>query len=447
MYWRKEACVTAAQSAAYAAAITAASGSLTNCNTTTAVWCSATPVGCSATVTAPPTNNFQTACLYAKANGFTNSGNQTVKVSANNGSTSLVPNVSPTYYVTVAVTEKIPLSFLAALGRGYFGSATANATAGIVGSADGSCLYVLDPTDKDSLNASNNAQIRPSCGVYVNSNNTEAVVATGSANVTTQGTPQPPIKVVGGVNTNNGGFLSPVATTTGGVADPLVGLDVPWTNCTGTGCPAVNCQYVGCSTPAGQCNYTNFSVGSGSWNPPYVHLSPGVYCGTGGNPAISISNGNSAIFDSGMYVLNGGGLSITSGSGNAGSNVIFYLTGTAATYKGLNITNGTQVSFSAPTTGDLADILVYQDHTLTGLTGGDNTSASSFQGGANSTLDGIIYLPDTMAKFGNGTTTANRTSLVVYQAVFNGGTYVFTKDPAGTLRGTGASTPFLIGSN
>ncbi|HWD00118.1 MAG TPA: pilus assembly protein TadG-related protein [Candidatus Sulfopaludibacter sp.] len=450
MYWRREACVTAAQSAAMAAAVAASKAAssfpVSSCSKTTTVWCSATATACSSTITAPPTNNYQTACLYAKANGFVAGGKQNVTVKANNGSTTLVPNVSPSYYITVSVAEKIPITFLAALGHGTFGWATANATAGIMGSADGACLYILDPSGKDSLNASNNAHIRPSCGVYVNSTNSEAVVATGSASVITSGTPQPPIKVVGGVNTNNGGSLSPTVTkTTTGVADPLSGLDVPWTPCTTGTCPTVTCQYTGCAGAANHCDHTNFTVSANSWSAPYVHLTPGTYCGTGGNPAILINNGNSAIFDAGMFVLNGGGLSIQSGTGNSGSNVIFYLTGTNSTYGGVNFANGTQVNFTAPSTGDLADILIYEDRTLTGPTG--SSATSTFQGGANSTLDGIIYLPQTTANFANGTTTSNRTSLVVKDAIFAGGTYVFTTDPAGTLRGTGASAPFLIGSN
>ncbi len=447
MFWRREACLTAAQAAASASVMTASKSTTSypaNCNTSTTLWCSATPVLCDASPANPPSNNFQTACLYAKANGYSNANrNQKVMVAANNGSTADAPNVSPSYYVTVTVTEKIPLTFLAAMGAGYFGVASASATGGIFSQASGGCLYVLDPTGKDALNASNNAHIMPSCGVQIASNNSEAAIATGSAQVTTSGNPQPPIQVVGTAAKNNNGSYSPNPTSTASVSDPLSSLDVPWTNCTGTGCPTTNCQYTGCSTAAGVCNHTNFTVSSNSWSPPYVHLTPGVYCGTGGSAAITINNGNSAIFDSGMYVINGGGVSIQSGSGNSGSNVIFYLTGTNSTYGGVNFANGTTVNFSAPSTGDLADVLIYGDRTLTAPTGSNATS--QFQGGASSTIDGIIYLPTTTVNFANGTTTANRTSLVVKDAIFAGGTYVFTTDPAGTLRGSGTVSPFVIG--
>ena len=193
MYWRREACLTAAQSGALAAAVSASKSTTTypaTCSTTTSLWCSATPVQCATSPTNPPTNNFQTACLYAKANGFSPANaRQNVQVSANNGSTSSAPNVSPSYYITVTVTESIPLTFLAALGSGYFGVASASATGGIITTPSGGCVYILDPSGKDALNASNNAQITPSCGVQVASNNTEAMIATGSAKVATTGTP------------------------------------------------------------------------------------------------------------------------------------------------------------------------------------------------------------------------------------------------------------------
>lgn len=452
MYWRKEACQTAAQAAASAAAIHANSlntswpdsGCVTS-TTGTGVWCKATATQCPASPSGTPTNNFETACLYAKANGFNAAGRQNVMVSANNGSTSLAPNTTTSYYVTVSVAEKIPLTFLAALGAGSFGWVSANATAGVTGATQGGCLYVLDPSGKDAINASNDAQIQPSCGVYVNSNNGEAVLATGSASIKTTGTPQPPIVVVGGVNVNNGGSLNPSATTGSAVSDPLSSLDVPWTNCVGTGCPTTKCQYTGCTDGPTQCDHTNFVLSSGSWSAPYTHLSPGVYCGTSGNYAITINNGNSAIFDPGMYVINGGGVSIQSGSGNSGSGVIFYLTGTNSTYGGLNFANGTTVNFTAPSTGDLADVLVYQDRSLTKPTGSNATS--QFQGGASSSLGGIIYLPTTGVNMANGTTNTNKTSLVVYDATFAGGTYVFTQDPAGTLKGSSAGSVYLVGSN
>ena len=439
IYWRKEACRTAAQAAASASAIHAAKlnsswpATCVSGSTGTGVWCNATATQCPSSPSGTPTNNFETACLYAQANGFNASGRQNVMISAGNGSTSQAPNVSTSYYVTVAVAEKIPLTFLSVLGQGNWGWASASAVAGITGSTTGGCFYVLDPSSKDALNMSNNAKISTNCGVYVNSNNSEAAVVTGSAKITaTSGT----VNITGGVNINNGGGISPSYNTgVTAVSDPLSSLVVPWTNCTGASCPSTTCQYTGCTGAANHCDHTNFNLSSGSWSPPYTHVSPGIYCG-----GLTVSNGNSAIFDPGMYVINGGGVNIQSGT-NTGTNVVFYLTGTNANYGGFNFTNGSSVNFTAPTTGDLADVLVYQDRSLN-PTGSNATS--EIQGGDTVTATGIIYLPTTAINFANGTTVNfTNVSMVTYDATFAGGnqTIQFSPDTNGTLK---QSTPGVV---
>ncbi len=79
-YWRKEACATAASAAAFAA-ISAASGSgVTNqsCGSGLTAWaCGTYP--CPANPSSV-TNNFDNGCLYAKQNGFYDTGHQTVSL-------------------------------------------------------------------------------------------------------------------------------------------------------------------------------------------------------------------------------------------------------------------------------------------------------------------------------------------------------------------------------
>ena len=58
------------------------------------------------------------ACLYAKQNGFTNGANggkQKVSVEANT-TASPVAGISPSYWISVTVSEKLPLTFLSVLG-------------------------------------------------------------------------------------------------------------------------------------------------------------------------------------------------------------------------------------------------------------------------------------------------------------------------------------------
>src|SRR5690242_1443917 len=69
-YFRKEAATAAAETAALAGAtqVYKAGGPIT-CNSGV-IWCNATPQQCAGAPNFPPGNSFDTACLYAKANGY-----------------------------------------------------------------------------------------------------------------------------------------------------------------------------------------------------------------------------------------------------------------------------------------------------------------------------------------------------------------------------------------
>src|SRR5215470_13581356 len=74
-YWRREACKTAAQAAATAAAMTVSQASNYICGN--GVTCTTTETACPTSPT-PPTDALMAGCLYAKQNGFTATGNQNV---------------------------------------------------------------------------------------------------------------------------------------------------------------------------------------------------------------------------------------------------------------------------------------------------------------------------------------------------------------------------------
>ncbi len=95
-YWRKEACARAANAAAYAAI--AGASSATN-QFVRQRYRLLGPVGSSYNCPANPTsvtNNFDNGCLYAKQNGFLNTGRQTVTVQG--GTTAApAPGLTPAY--------------------------------------------------------------------------------------------------------------------------------------------------------------------------------------------------------------------------------------------------------------------------------------------------------------------------------------------------------------
>jgi len=73
---------------------------------------------------------------------------------------------------------------------------------------------------------------------------------------------------------------------------------------------------------------------------------PGTYCG-----GLTVSNGVTAHFNPGVYIINGGGIQFGSGK-VSGTGVTFYVTGSSFTNNQLVTTNnGMSVNLSAPTQG------------------------------------------------------------------------------------------------
>ena len=77
----------------------------------------------------------------------------------------------------------------------------------------------------------------------------------------------------------------------------------------------------------GSCDYTNYSQ-TGNLN---LTINHGVYCG-----GITLVGNVNLTLNSGTYIINGGGISVTGNSTITGTGVTIYLTGTSATYKGVN---------------------------------------------------------------------------------------------------------------
>src|SRR4051812_19288739 len=96
-YFRKTAAQAAAESAS-SAALMAAVASTTSVGYTCGLTVSCvSSTACPASPTTPPSDSLQSGCLYAKQNGFVNSGDQTVTYSS--GTTnSPVSGISPAYW-------------------------------------------------------------------------------------------------------------------------------------------------------------------------------------------------------------------------------------------------------------------------------------------------------------------------------------------------------------
>ena len=373
-YFKKEAATAAAEAAALAGAtqVYKAGGSIT-CNSGV-IWCNTTPQQCLSSPTSPPDNSFDTACLYAKANGYQTGGRVNVTVEASNTHAPTAPGTSNAYYVTVRVTEQLPLTFLSVLGAGNWTTVAAIASAGVDLDSGGGCIYILDPTMHKAFNMTG-GNFSTGCGIYDNSNQSDAANMTGGNLGLNNGA----LLTIHGRLNQTGGNISPsgnVKQNQSSITDPMSGMTAP--------------------TPDATCN-PNPNITGGNSNT----INAGTYCG------ISVSGGNNVQFNSGIYILKTGNLTISGGNfSSTTTNVLIYIPASNTTGK-INITGGNMHWNGL--SGNGVDGMVFWVA---------NSAAQNITGG-NYTINGVTYMPNSALTYtgGNGT----QQTLVVDSLTVTGG--------------------------
>jgi Flp pilus assembly protein TadG len=280
-------------------------------------------------------------------------------------------------YVEVIVSAEAPLFFMSALTDREF-TVRGRAVAGVTGSS--ACAWTLDKTAKHSFDATGTSRVTfTDCGVFVNSNDAQAARTTGSATVSA-----PSIDVVGGFAGN--GFAPTPRTGASQLGDPFAELPMP---------------------AVGSCNYTNKKVNG------TATLTPGVYCG-----GITINAGAKVTLDPGLYVVRGGGISISSTATVAGDGVTFFNTGGASyAYDIITVNGGAAVTLTAPSSGATKGILFFDDRAYGASIGKKHT----FNGGTSVNLTGAMYFANTdLHLVGNFTGAGNNMILVAKNITING---------------------------
>ena len=290
-YWRREAARTAAQSAAVAAAMIASRAANFNCGS--GVSCAAPDTACPVNPS-PATSAFMAGCLYARQNGFTATGRQNVVYQANTSSPP-VAGITPAYWVSYTVSETIPTLFSAVLGQNWM-QIKSRGTAAVFAQPTGACIYALDPAASGAVATVGTADVYASCGVYDNSNASDALTAKGNSVI--DATPAK-ITLSGGYDLNGHPTVTPAPLTyQPPTADPFASVPAP-------------------TVPSGRCDSTGITGGTVSM--PADHIC--VVCGGGisasGNPNITLSPG--------LYILKGGSIDLHNGS-LTGTGVTIYMT-------------------------------------------------------------------------------------------------------------------------
>lgn len=409
-YYRKQVAQTASDAAAMAAAVTAynaVGNGIITCGSNN-VACYATATACPAVINSPA-NNVQNGCMYAKANGFTNAGNQTVTMTSSALGSAPDPTVfSILYRVTTTVTETNPQLF-SALGGHPYGQVATQSTAQVVQPPLPGCIYALNQTAASaiSVSGSNSSISTPNCGIDINSSSSTALVVSGNASVTAAFE-----KIVGGFQLQGQSTVSPTPLTGAShFPDPLGNLPAP------------------SITPS--CTGNNYSMSNGPPNAPAVILNPGTYCG-----GINIGGAANVTFNPGVYVLYGGGMTLNSSNMVvAGSGVTFFNTdghGVAglptSNFAPITISGQPNVTLSAPTTGTYSGVLFYKDRTVSSA---NNTD--TINGQTQPKLTGTIYLPgDKLLLTGGVSTGQNQPSIIADTIQVNGGALVVSTTTSGS---------------
>jgi hypothetical protein len=399
MHYLQKSAQAAADSAALAAVYSfnhTLAGSSFNCSIG---WVCNQPANpCSATLTVA-TNPVEAACLYAKQNGFTTSNpkqNVTIESQAS-GNVPTAPGLANTaWWITVRVTQTVPQLFSAILGNNT-GLIAARASA-VVQPGLG-CVYALDPVASGSFYQNGTTTFASGCGIYVDSNDPAAMLGNGGATLQAS-----MINVVGGVDWQ--GTITPQPNT--GVApfaDPLSYLQPPLPCSPTTGCNAADCSV-----------HPNTVVVNSD-----TTLFPGVYCG-----GIRVKNGT-ATFSAGQYIIVGGGISTQDTNSHvAGTGLFFYNTyNSTKAYAPISFAANSEVRIAAATSGDYTGVLYFEDRGCCPTT----IPTESFQGGATSFFEGIIYSPRSLVQFaGNPTLDIAHYTIVIARRFSVQGTGTMNND-------------------
>jgi len=243
-------------------------------------------------------------------------------------------NALPTWFARVFGVTTIDISATAIAVRG-----------------DGQpCLLALNPTMEQAIELNSNASLDlTDCEVHARSTSSRALYTDSAASGEADR-----FCVAGGHDRKSNSYVSPAADT---------------------GCSASSDPFASMEPPAeadDPCDYNGFAL-----DDAIQTIQPGVYCG-----GLEINGNSQVTFAPGIYVIRDGKLYIDGNSVVSGSEVGFYLTGTDAT---IEFNSNTEVSFSAPASGDMAGMLIFQDRDFGGTHVWDSNTIGQ--------VDGAIYLP------------------------------------------------------
>ena len=245
------------------------------------------------------------------------------------------------------------------------------------------CILVLEPTDARALDLAGTARLdAPECVVQVDSAHRHALTQEGHPQLVAKR-----VRVVGGYTGD--GYNLPPMVGTASVRDPLT-MTTASTFPAHDDCPGEGTARVINSDRT---------------------LQPGTYCG-----GLNIIAGASVRLMPGVYVMDGGPLSMSARTALVGEEVTIAFTGARAT---LDAAGNSRIRLTSPKIGAYRNIQFLQDTGDTALRRANQTFSvgggqADERDGTEFDIDGMIYVPDMHLRFfAVGRQTINSPSLAI----------------------------------
>jgi len=254
------------------------------------------------------------------------------------------------------------------------------------------CVVALDPNNETTTTTSGSTALNFSgCALYVNSPSSSALTMTGGGTVNAN-----IAYIVGGVS--GSGLTATNGVYTG--VDPLID---PYLN-------AVVPSYSGC-------NATNYKLTGGASETKNVGASGNyVFCN-----GLTVTGNSSLTLGAGTFIIDQGQLDIGGGStltATSGTTIILTTSNAGQGCATTKIAGGAIVTITAPSSGPLSGIAMYQNRACS-----DHTLANSLNGGGTQNIVGAIYFPQQIVDYSGGSPTggAQCTQLIAWKINFSGG--------------------------
>jgi Flp pilus assembly protein TadG len=254
------------------------------------------------------------------------------------------------------------------------------------------CVLSLSPTGKSAINSVGTTSIDlKACSLYDNSSDATALNLSGGGRITAMS-----VGVVGGIS-GAANITAEKGITTGvdAVADPYADRAYP-------------------PMPAG-CDDKNFKTSK------TVTLNPGVFCN-----GMSFEGGAVVTMKPGVYYIDQGSFKVSGGATIQGDGVtIVFTSSTGNNYATADITGGSTINLTPPTSGPLSGILMFGDRNMPAGT------TFKLAGGVTQNLTGSLYLPKADVQFAGGSNVGKGCTKLISNTVSFVGNANFAIDCAG----------------